>query len=44
MKTIKALVLGANGAIAQHVITFLSAKENIELTLFARNADPYKTF
>lgn len=44
MKTIKALVLGANGAIAQHVITFLSAKENIELTLFARNADPIKHF
>jgi len=44
MKTIKALVLGANGAIAQHVITFLSSKENIELTLFARNADPIKHF
>lgn len=37
MKT-KVLVLGANGAIAQHVIEFLSNQENIELTLFARNA------
>jgi uncharacterized protein YbjT (DUF2867 family) len=34
----KVLVLGANGALAQHVITFLSKKENTELTLFARNA------
>ena len=38
----KVLVLGANGAIAQHVITFLSEKENIELTLFARDAKPIK--
>ncbi|MBX2922229.1 MAG: SDR family oxidoreductase [Chitinophagaceae bacterium] len=38
----KVLVLGANGAIAQHVITFLSKKENIELTLFARDTKPIK--
>lgn len=44
MKTTKVLVLGANGAIAQHVITFLSGRENIELTLFARNADNIKQF
>ena len=34
----KVLVLGAGGAIAQHVIDFLKDKKNIELTLFARNA------
>jgi len=33
----KVLVLGAGGAIAQHVIAFLDKKENIALTLFARN-------
>lgn len=33
----KVLVLGAGGAIAQHVIDFLKDKKNIELTLFARN-------
>lgn len=43
MKT-KVLVLGANGAIAQHVIEFLSKKENIELTLFARDIKPLKHF
>lgn len=36
MKT-KVLILGANGAIAKHVIAFLSDNENIELTLFVRN-------
>lgn len=41
---IKVLVLGANGAIAQHVIAFLQHKENIELTLFARNAEQLAEF
>ncbi|MDV4043716.1 NAD-dependent dehydratase [Elizabethkingia anophelis] len=36
MKT-KVLVLGAGGAIAQHVIRFLKDNNDIELTLFARN-------
>lgn len=40
----KILVLGANGAIAQHVITFLQHKENIELTLFAKNAEQLDNF
>lgn len=40
----KVLILGANGAIAQHTIEFLSKKENIELTLFARNKAPLKQF
>lgn len=31
------LILGAGGAIAQHVIGFLKNDKNIELTLFARN-------
>lgn len=35
----KVLVLGANGAIAQHVIEFLKNNKNIELTLFARNTN-----
>ncbi|MBN9298001.1 MAG: NAD(P)H-binding protein [Filimonas sp.] len=35
----KILVLGANGAIARHVIDFLKDKKNIELTLFARNTN-----
>lgn len=43
MKT-KVLVLGANGAIAQHVIEFLSNQENIELTLFARNTGQLAKF
>ncbi len=43
MKT-KVLVLGANGAIAQHVIAFLQHKENIELTLFARNEEQLAEF
>ncbi len=43
MKT-KVLVLGANGAIAQHVIEFLSNQENIQLTLFARNAGQLAKF
>jgi hypothetical protein len=30
-------LLGAGGAIGQHVIEFLQKDENIELTLFARN-------
>lgn len=33
----KVLILGAGGAIEQHVIEFLQKDENIELTLFARN-------
>lgn len=37
MKTTKVLVLGANGAIAQHVINFLRVNKDMELTLFARN-------
>ncbi len=40
----KVLVLGAGGAIAQHVIDFLKADKNIALTLFARKAtklNPY---
>lgn len=41
---IKVLVLGANGAIAQHAIGFLQHKENIELTLFARNAEQLAEF
>ncbi|WP_026769713.1 SDR family oxidoreductase [Asinibacterium sp. OR53] len=44
MKATKVLVLGANGAIAQHVINFLSENKEIELTLFARNADHIKQF
>ncbi|HCD9236068.1 TPA: NAD(P)H-binding protein [Elizabethkingia anophelis] len=35
--TTKVLILGANGAIAQHVIDFLKQEKNIALTLFARN-------
>ncbi|WP_160716981.1 NAD(P)H-binding protein [Chitinophaga solisilvae] len=35
----KILVLGAGGAIAQHVIDYLKDKKNIELTLFARNTN-----
>nr|WP_305051143.1 NAD(P)H-binding protein [Elizabethkingia bruuniana] len=38
MKT-KVLILGANGAIAQHVVSFLKDNSNIELTLFARNTN-----
>nr|WP_121272070.1 NAD(P)H-binding protein [Pedobacter schmidteae] len=34
----KVLVLGANGAIAQHVVEFLKEDKNIALTLFARKA------
>ncbi|HBN6703087.1 TPA: NAD(P)H-binding protein [Elizabethkingia anophelis] len=40
----KVLILGANGAIAQYVIAFLSKKENIELTLFARDSKHIKQF
>lgn len=40
----KVLVLGANGAIAQHVTAFLQHKENIELALFARNAGQLAEF
>jgi uncharacterized protein YbjT (DUF2867 family) len=39
--TTKVLVLGAGGAIAQHVINFLKDKKNIELTLFARNTNGF---
>ncbi len=35
----KVLVLGAGGAIAQHVIDFLKEDTNIELTLFARHTN-----
>ncbi|MGN6294552.1 MAG: SDR family oxidoreductase [Chitinophagaceae bacterium] len=38
MAKTKVLVLGAGGAIASHVIKFLKDKENIRLTLFARDA------
>lgn len=38
MKT-KVLILGANGAIAQHVVSFLKDNSNIELTLFTRNTN-----
>ncbi|MFS4474304.1 NAD(P)H-binding protein [Chryseobacterium sp. T20] len=44
METTKVLVLGAGGAIAQHVIEFLIPNKNISLTLFARNADHVKGF
>jgi len=40
----KVLILGASGAIAQHVIAFLNTSKNIDLTLFARNADHIKQF
>lgn len=40
----KVLVLGANGAIAEHVIASLTTKENIELTLFARDVNHIKQF
>lgn len=43
MKT-KVLVLGAGGAIAHHVISFLLKNESIELTLFARNAEQLNDF
>lgn len=43
MKT-KVLVLGASGAIARHVISFLLKNENIELTLFARNTEHITSF
>ncbi|MFZ6025973.1 MAG: NAD(P)H-binding protein [Bacteroidota bacterium] len=43
MKT-KVLILGAGGAIAQHVILFLLKNENIELTLFARNTEKLNNF
>jgi putative NADH-flavin reductase len=39
--TTKVLVLGAGGAIAQHVINFFKGKKNIELTLFARNTNGF---
>ncbi|MCR8667421.1 NAD(P)H-binding protein [Aestuariibaculum sp. M13] len=35
----KVLVIGANGAIAQHVIKNLAGNENMNLTLFARKAN-----
>jgi uncharacterized protein YbjT (DUF2867 family) len=34
---VKVLVLGASGAIAQHVIGFLKDSRDVELTLFSRN-------
>lgn len=37
--TTRVLILGAAGAIAQHVIDFLIDDKTIELTLFARNAN-----
>lgn len=44
METTKVLILGAGGAIAQHVIEFLIPNKNISLTLFARNSDHVKEF
>ncbi|MFT3932569.1 MAG: SDR family oxidoreductase [Chitinophagaceae bacterium] len=47
MKKTKVLVLGAGGAIAQHVIELLENDKNIELTLFARDVsrlNEYKSF
>ncbi|AZA90053.1 Putative NADH-flavin reductase [Chryseobacterium nakagawai] len=44
METTKVLILGAGGAIAQHVIEFLIPNKNILLTLFARNSDHVKEF
>lgn len=40
MKT-KVLILGAGGAIAQHVIGFLQDNKDIELTLFVRDASHF---
>nr|WP_315034479.1 NAD(P)H-binding protein [uncultured Chryseobacterium sp.] len=42
MATTKVLVLGANGAIVQHVTAFLKNDTDIELTLFARNINGLK--
>lgn len=44
METTKVLILGAGGAIAQHVIDFLIPNKDISLTLFARNPDHVKEF
>lgn len=44
MEKSKVLVLGAGGAIAQHVIEFLQKNENIDLTLFARDANRLENF
>jgi len=44
MKATKILVLGASGTIAQHVIALLNTKKNMELTLFARDANHIKQF
>lgn len=44
METTKVVVLGANGAIAQHVIGSLVTRENIELTLFARDVNLIRQF
>ncbi len=40
----KVLVLGAGGAIAHHVISFLLKNKNIQLTLFARNLEQLNNF
>nr|WP_295869521.1 NAD(P)H-binding protein [uncultured Chitinophaga sp.] len=42
MAKTKVLVLGATGAIAQHVIHFLEKEEHITLTLFVRNRKKLK--
>lgn len=44
MKQTKVLILGAGGAIAQHVVDFLLKKKNIELTLFARNENQLNAY
>ncbi|GAQ15671.1 oxidoreductase [Myroides odoratimimus] len=43
MKT-KVLILGATGAIAQHVIGFLQENKDIELTLLARDSSQIKQY
>jgi uncharacterized protein YbjT (DUF2867 family) len=43
MPKTKVLILGAGGAIAQHVIEFLQ-KKNIDLSLFARNGEQLERF
>ena len=40
----KIIILGAAGAIAQHVTEFLITNKNIELTLLARNTNHIKQF
>lgn len=42
MKATKVLILGAGGAIAQHVIQMLQGKPDIKLTLFVRDGSQLK--